>query len=58
MSKTILMSPHMTREDMYHEALETFLRTSAGYMELDVLTDGLAGPYEPRSSVLQSADLT
>ena len=31
-----LMTPHDTREAMYHEALETFIRTSAAYMELDI----------------------
>ena len=30
----------MTREDMYHEALEAFIRTSASYLDLDVPAPG------------------
>jgi hypothetical protein len=30
-----LMTPHDTREALYHEALEAFIRTSAGYLDLD-----------------------
>lgn len=36
MLKTELMTPHHTREAMYHEALEAFIRTSAGYMDLEI----------------------
>lgn len=36
MLNTELMSPHDTREAMYHEELEAFIRTSAGYMDLDI----------------------
>jgi hypothetical protein len=27
--------PHPTREDAYFEALEAFIRTSAGYLDVD-----------------------
>jgi hypothetical protein len=37
-----LMTPHDTREAMYHEALEAFIRTSAGYMDLDEPAASLA----------------
>ena len=47
MSKVAPLSPHQTREDMYHEALEDFLRTSAAYLELDVPTAGEREAYEP-----------
>jgi hypothetical protein len=36
MSNAELMTPHDTREAMYHEALEAFIRTSAGYMDLEI----------------------
>ncbi|MEZ5542407.1 MAG: hypothetical protein R3F42_10205 [Pseudomonadota bacterium] len=31
-----LLTPYDTREAMYHEALEAFIRTSAGYMDLEI----------------------
>jgi hypothetical protein len=30
----------MSREDRYHEALEAFIRTSAGYLDVDVPASG------------------
>lgn len=36
-----LMSPHASREAVYHEALEAFIRTSAVYLELEDSMDSL-----------------
>ena len=36
MSDTVSNYPHMTREDMYFEALEAFIRTSADYLDVDM----------------------
>lgn len=38
------MSPHVTREAVYHEALEAFMRTSALYLELEDSMDSLQQP--------------
>jgi hypothetical protein len=43
------MSPHVTREAVYHEALEAFIRTSAVYLELEDSMDSLQQP--PRARV-------
>ena len=48
------MSAYVTREAIYHEALEAFLRTSALYLELEDSVDSLQQP--PR--VRESADGT
>jgi hypothetical protein len=40
MSDAALNSPQLTREDRYFKALEEFLRTSAGYLDVDVRMPG------------------
>jgi len=44
MSETAVNHPHQTREDRYFEALEDFLRTSAGYFEIDEVMPGQGMP--------------
>lgn len=34
MSDAVMNYPHMSREEEYFEALEAFLRTSAGYLDV------------------------
>ena len=42
------MSPHASREAVYHEALEAFIRTSAVYLELEDSMDSLQQPLRAR----------
>lgn len=50
-------NPHMTREDMYHEALEAFIRTSAGYLDLDVPAPAPEAGDESDAAVLNVGSL-
>jgi hypothetical protein len=40
MTTAALNSPQLTCEDRYFKVLEEFLRTSAGYLDIDVRTPG------------------
>lgn len=37
MSNAVLLSPHLTQEDLHHEQLEAFLSTSAEYLDVDAV---------------------
>ena len=57
MSQAVRMSPQITREDMYHEALEAFLNTSAMYLDLDIRQEMEADPCAPHAPALYAEDL-
>ena len=57
MSQAVLLSPHITREDLYHEALEVFLNTSARYLDLDIRQEMEADPGAPHAPALYAGDL-
>ena len=57
MSQALMLSPHMTREDMYHEALEVFLNTSARYLDLDIRQEMEADPGASHAQALYAGDL-
>lgn len=40
MSDAALNFPHLSREDPYLDALEAFLRTSAGYLDVEAPAPG------------------
>ena len=57
MSQAVLLSPHITREDLYHEALELFLNTSARYLDLDIRQEMEADPGASHVQGLYAGDL-
>ena len=56
MTQAVRMSPHITREDMYHEALEAFLNTSAMYLDLDIRQEMESDPCASHAPALYARD--
>ena len=51
MSDTARNHPHPTREDAYFQAHEAFIRTSAGYLDIDqrLPENGMPRPWHERA---------